>query len=62
MEHGGIDLKKFAPQKANKWYIIRVLIYVFVLTGLIIYLLFRMNGKEDKKLDQTTVDGVRIEL
>lgn len=62
MEYGGIDLKKFAPQKANKWYIIKVLIYVVVLTGLILYLLFQLDKKEDNKLDQTSIHGVKIEL
>lgn len=61
MEDGRIDLKKFAPQKANKWYIIKVLVYAFVLGGLIFYLLIQLNNKGGQKLDQTTIEGIKIE-
>jgi polyferredoxin len=62
MEHRGIDLRKFAPQKANKWYIIKVLIYAIVLAGLIFYLFIQLHKKDSQVLDQTTVRGVEIDL
>jgi hypothetical protein len=61
MEQRGIDLRKFIPEKANKWYLIKVLIYVTVLAVLFFYLMYQMERKKHQKLDETSIKGVMIE-
>lgn len=62
MEQRGIDLRKFIPDKANKWYMIKVLIYALVLAGLFYYLFDQLDKKKQYKLEETTVDGIQLEV
>lgn len=62
MEQGGINLKKFAPQNAKKWYIVKVLIYALVLGGMLYYLSIQINRKKEKLNEEIPLDRMEVEV
>lgn len=56
-----VDLQKFAPQKANRWYLLRIAVYIILLGTVLGFLYFKLK-KQDAKDTKVEIHGVSIEL
>lgn len=61
MEESRIDLKRFIPKKANKWYFIKVFVYAIILAGLFVYLKYELDHKKSIKLEDTLIKTIKID-
>lgn len=55
-ENSSINLKRFIPQKASKWLLLKIVFYVLVL-GVLFYLLFTTSSK--KTLKEPVIDEIQ---
>lgn len=57
-----INLKRFIPKKANKYYLLKIIFYVVLLMVLGTILLYHTNKTQTKKEAINEIKGVQIEL
>jgi len=57
-----INLKRFIPKKANKYYLLKIIFYVFLLMVLGTILLYQTNKSQTKKEAIDEIKGVQIEI
>lgn len=55
-----IDLQTNRLTQFNRWYLIKVLFYISAIVGLLGYMIYAMNNKEEVKIEE--IEGVTIEL
>jgi flagellar basal body-associated protein FliL len=55
-ENSSINLKRFIPQKASKWLLLKIVFYVLVL-GILFYLLFTTSSR--KTLKEPVTDEIQ---
>lgn len=59
-ENSGINLKRFIPQKASKWLMLKIVFYILVL-GILFYLLFKeSSNKKELDVDHTEIQNIKI--
>jgi hypothetical protein len=56
-----LDLVKFAPKRASKWYLIRILMYTIFLIVLGYLLVSQLNKVPQKSKQVEEIEGVTIE-
>lgn len=57
-----INLKRFIPKKANKYYLLKIIFYVILLLVLGMILLYQTNKLPAKTESNMEIEGVQIEL
>lgn len=57
-----INLKRFIPKKANKYYLLKIIFYVVLLMVMGTILLYQTNKAQTKKETIKEIKGVQIEL
>lgn len=57
-----INLKRFIPKKANKYYLLKIIFYVVLLMVLGTILLYQTNKTQNNKEAINEIKGVQIEL
>lgn len=57
-----IDLQKFAPKRASKWYLVRILLYTLFLVFLGYLVVSQLNKVADKEVQVDEIEGITIEM
>lgn len=57
-----INLKRFIPKKANKYYLLKTIVYTILLIVLGTFILYKTNQIKTKKNPPVEIKGVEIEI
>jgi hypothetical protein len=57
-----IDLQKFAPKRASKWYLVRILLYTIFLVFLGYLVVSQLNKFADQEVQVEEIEGITIEM
>lgn len=57
-----IDLQKFGPKRASKWYLVRILLYTIFLVFLGYLVVSQSNKFADQEVQVEEIEGITIEM